>query len=48
MASYDQYENILIDVTDGVATCTLNRPQAMNAVTRQMHKELELLFGQLS
>ncbi len=48
MASYDQYENIQIDVTDGVATCTLNRPQAMNAVTRQMHKELETLFGQLS
>jgi len=48
MASYDQYENIQIDVTDGVATCTLNRPKAMNAVTRQMHKELESLFGQLS
>ena len=48
MASYDQYENIEIDVSDGVATCTLNRPDALNAVTRQMHKELESLFGQLS
>ena len=47
MASYDQYKNILIDVSDGVATCTLNRPNALNAVTRQMHKELESLFGQL-
>ena len=48
MASYDQYETIQIDVSAGVATCTLNRPQAMNAVTRQMHKELETLFGQFS
>ncbi len=47
MASYDQYENIKIDVKDGVAVCTLNRPDALNAVTRQMHGELESLFGQL-
>ena len=47
MFDYDKYETIQIDVSDGVATCTLNRPEALNAVTRQMHRELESLFGQL-
>ena len=47
MSDYDKYETIQIGVSDGIATCTLNRPDALNAVTRQMHKELESLFGQL-
>ncbi len=47
MASYDQYETIKIEISDGIATCTLNRPKALNAVTRQMHKELEQLFGEI-
>jgi 1,4-dihydroxy-2-naphthoyl-CoA synthase len=30
-----QYETILVDVTDHIATITLNRPDAMNSFTRQ-------------
>ncbi len=45
--AYD-YETIDVGLDDGVATCTLNRPDALNAVTRQMHKELETLFGELA
>ncbi|MEM7079273.1 MAG: crotonase/enoyl-CoA hydratase family protein [Pseudomonadota bacterium] len=34
------YETILYDVEDGIATFTLNRPEALNAFTHQMRDEL--------
>ncbi len=34
------YETILYDKTNGVATVTLNRPQALNAFTPQMNSEV--------
>ncbi|MCH2097100.1 MAG: enoyl-CoA hydratase/isomerase family protein, partial [Pseudomonadales bacterium] len=40
-----QYESIRVDVADRVTTVTLNRPQAMNAVTVAMHHELEAAFN---
>src|SRR3546814_9998505 len=39
-----QYETILVDVADHVATITLNRPEAMNSFTRQMMTEFEYLW----
>ena len=34
------YETILVDVADGVATITLNRPDSLNALTSAMRREL--------
>ncbi|BBO88378.1 enoyl-CoA hydratase/isomerase family protein [Desulfosarcina ovata] len=34
------YENIIFDVTDGVATITFNRPKALNAINGQLLDEL--------
>lgn len=34
------YETLLLDVADGVATLTLSRPEAMNAITQRMKDEL--------
>ena len=34
------YETILVDVRDGVATVTLNRPEARNALNRTLIREL--------
>jgi enoyl-CoA hydratase/carnithine racemase len=34
------YEQIAYEVADGVATVTLDRPERLNAYTRQMHTEL--------
>jgi enoyl-CoA hydratase/carnithine racemase len=39
-----QYETILVDVADHVATITINRPDAMNSFTRQMMDEFEHLW----
>ncbi|MFN8637348.1 MAG: enoyl-CoA hydratase/isomerase family protein [Chloroflexota bacterium] len=34
------YEHILVDVEDGVATITLNRPRQLNAMNRKLGREL--------
>jgi len=38
------YENILFDVTDGVATITLDRPEKLNAYTTEMGEEVTTAF----
>ncbi|MGN0099571.1 MAG: enoyl-CoA hydratase-related protein, partial [Dietzia sp.] len=35
-----QFENILVEQTDRVATITLNRPKALNALSSAMEKEV--------
>jgi enoyl-CoA hydratase/carnithine racemase len=39
-----QYSEILLDVVDGVATITLNRPDRLNAFTTTMARELVAAF----
>lgn len=34
------YQTILLDITDGIARLTLNRPERMNAFNVQMHEEV--------
>jgi enoyl-CoA hydratase len=37
---YDDYDHLLVDRCDGVATITINRPDAHNAANARMHDEL--------
>lgn len=39
-------ETIRIEVTGGVRTVTLNRPDVLNSINAQMHEELEEAFNQ--
>ncbi len=41
------YEQIHVDLKDGVATITLNRPEKLNAYTAQMGTEIHNAFGEL-
>ncbi len=45
MADYN-YETLLTDLSDGILTITLNRPERLNAVNEVMHGELEAVFSQ--
>lgn len=48
MPDYARFKDLLVSLEDRVATVTLNRPQALNAVTYEMHHELRDLFLQLA
>jgi enoyl-CoA hydratase/carnithine racemase len=41
------FQNILLDITDGIATVTLNRPEKLNAYTVDMGEEIVDVFEQL-
>ena len=41
------YETLLVDVVDGVATVTLNRPEKRNALSQTLVRELEGALGTL-
>jgi len=41
------FSDILFDVTDGIATITLNRPDAMNSFTNQMARDLRAAFDEV-
>ncbi len=41
------YETIQLERVDGVSTLTLNRPESLNAMTRQMSVELNHAFAQV-
>ncbi len=47
MSGY-RYEYVKVELRDGVAVCTLNRPEALNAVDTALHHELETVLAQLA
>lgn len=46
---YERYQSVKVQVRDnGVALCTLNRPEVLNAVNSELHRELEDLFAEIA
>lgn len=45
--NFSGYETISVDVKNGVATVSLARPEALNAVNARMHFELSTIFDDL-
>src|SRR6202047_771576 len=41
---YSEYEFLKVEVADRVATITINRPEALNAVNNVVHHELEQIW----
>ena len=41
MSDYSHYEFIKVEKTNKLATVILNRPDSLNAINPQMHRELE-------
>ena len=42
------YQNIIVEIRDGVGTITLNRPEVLNAINPVMHVELDDVFVDFS
>ncbi len=45
---YQKYQYLIVDVREGIATVTINRPQKANAVNRELHSELGMILRDLA
>ena len=41
------YRHLTIDIVDGIATVTMNRPQVLNGLHPEAHAEMERVWGEL-
>src|SRR5258708_6172264 len=48
MSNYGKYECLTVEVADKVATVTLNRPQARNAINQMLIRELRTIWDDLA
>ena len=48
MYDYNSYEHLVIEVKDGVALLTINRPEVYNATNFKLHKELSIIWLDLA
>lgn len=46
--NYDRYHNILVKKQNGIGVVTINRPDVLNAVSNDLHKELETIWYDVS
>jgi len=44
---YSRYQHLLVDVSEGVATVTINRPEVFNAANDTLHREFAQIWGDI-
>ena len=44
MVDYSSYRELLIEIEDGIALLTMNRPEVLNATNAQLHNELSRIW----
>lgn len=44
---YSHYQHLLVDVSEGVATVTINRPEVFNAANDTLHREFTQIWGDI-
>lgn len=44
---YSRYQHLLVDVSEGVATVTINRPEVFNAANDTLHREFTQIWGDI-
>ena len=44
MSDYSSYQHLLVEVQDGIATLTMNRPEVLNATNARLHYELSRIW----
>ena len=42
--NYDRYKNLLVSKSNGIATITINRPETMNAMSMDVHGDIEHIW----
>lgn len=47
MTAYDSFQHLQVQVEDGIAVITLNRPDVLNAANDRMHWELTQIWSQI-
>jgi len=48
MSDYSRFQNLKVEIEDGLATVTLNRPNALNAIHPAMHTEITEIWPVIS
>ncbi|MBI4307891.1 MAG: enoyl-CoA hydratase/isomerase family protein [Chloroflexi bacterium] len=48
MPNYRRYKTLLIDKREGILTVTMNRPEYLNAMNREMHQEIRKLWPEVN
>lgn len=48
MSNYAKYECLKVEVSEKVATVTLNRPQSRNAINQKLIRELRTIWDDLA
>ena len=41
---YSKYEHLVIEITDGIALLTINRPETLNSTNFRLHYELSKVW----